>query len=64
MELFARQRERLQQIASDVKNTVGRCLHEDGRPMTFTELEEDCIEAGDLFTAAMLQQGVTQRLRD
>jgi hypothetical protein len=31
--------------------------------MTFTELEEECIEAGNLLTAAVLQQRVAQRER-
>ena len=61
MGLSAAQRERLQQIASEVKDIVGGCLHADGRPMTFAELEEECIEAGDLLTAAVLQQRVVQR---
>ena len=61
MGLSAAQRERLQQIASEVKDIVGGCLHADGRPMTFAELEDDCIEAGDLLTAAVLQQRVVQR---
>jgi hypothetical protein len=29
--------------------------------MTFAELEDECIEAGDLFTAAILQQRVNER---
>ena len=38
MGLSAAQRERLQQIASEVKDIVGGCLHADGRPMTFAEI--------------------------
>ena len=55
MGLSASQRERLQEIAQEAKEIVGGCLHPDGRPMTFAELEDECIEAGDLLTAAMLQ---------
>jgi hypothetical protein len=36
-------------------------LHSDGRPLTFAELEDECIAAGDLFTAAVLQQRVAER---
>jgi hypothetical protein len=61
MGLSATQRDRLRQIADEVKEIVGGCLHADGRPMTFAELEDECIEAGDLLTAAVLQQRVAQR---
>ena len=61
MGLSATQRKRLQQITAEVKDIVGGCLHDDGRPMTFAELEEECIEAGDLLTAAVLQQRVAER---
>lgn len=61
MGLSATQRERIQQIATEVQDIVGACLHDDGRPMTFAELEEECIEAGDMLTAAVLQQRVAQR---
>ena len=61
MGLSDTQRDRLRQIADEVKEIVGGCLHADGRPMTFAELEEECIEAGDLLTASVLQQRVAQR---
>ena len=61
MSLSASKRERLQEIANELQEIVGGCMHDDGRPMTFAELEEECIEAGALVTAAMLQQRVTQR---
>ena len=61
MELSATQRERLHEIAAEAKEIVGGCLHSDGRPMTFAELEDECIEAGDLITSAMLGQRVTER---
>lgn len=63
MRLSASQRERLQEIAREVQEIVGGCMHANGRPMTFDELEEECIEAGDLLTAALLQQRVAQRPR-
>ena len=61
MKLSAAQRQRLEEIAREAKEIIGGCLHPDGRPMTFAELEDECIEAGDLLTAAMLQQRVAER---
>ena len=53
MGLSETRRERLQRIATELQEIVGGCLHDDGRPMTFAaELEEQCIEVGDLLTAA------------
>ncbi len=61
MTLSANQRERLQEIAREATEIVGGCLHPDGRPMTFAELEDESIEAGDLLTSAVLENRVTQR---
>ena len=61
MELSVNQRERLREIAAEAKEIVGGCLHSDGRPMTFAELEDECIEVGDLLSSAMLQQRVGER---
>ena len=61
MKLSATQRERLQEIAREATEIVGGCLHPDGRPMTFAELEDECIAVGDLLTSAMLQQRMTER---
>ena len=61
MGLSVIQRKRLQEIAVEAKEIVGGCLHEDGRPMTFAELEDECIEAGNLLSSAVLQQRVTER---
>ena len=61
MGLSAAQRRRLEELAREAKKIVGGCMDTDGRPMTFAELEDECIEAGDLLTAAMLQQRVSER---
>ena len=61
MGLSASQRQRLEEIAKEAREIIGGCLHPDGRPMTFAELEDECIEAGDLLTAAMLQDRVAER---
>lgn len=61
MGLSAAQRERLKEIAREAKEIVGGCQHPDGRAMTFAELEDECIEAGDFLTAAMLQERVGER---
>ena len=61
MGLSASKRERLKQIAAEVQEILGGCEHPDGRPMTFSELEDECIEAGDLLTAGVIEQRVAQR---
>ena len=61
MELSASQRQRLQQKVREIREILGSCLHPDGRPKMFAELEEECIEAGDLLTAAILQERVAER---
>ena len=61
MQLSVTQRERLAEIAREAKEIVGGSLHPDGRSMTFAELEDECIEAGDLIASAMLGQRVTER---
>lgn len=62
MGLSASQRERLAEISREVKEIVGGCMHPDGRPLTFSELEDECIEAGDLLTGTVLEQRVAERL--
>ena len=61
MGLSASQRHRLGELAREAREIVGGCLHADGQPMTFAELEDECIEAGDLLAAAMLQERVADR---
>jgi hypothetical protein len=61
MSLSASNRERLKQIAAEVQEILGGCVHSDGRPMTFSELEDECIEAGDLLTAGVIEQRIAQR---
>ena len=61
MGLSAAQRNRLAELSREAGEILGGCLHSDGRPMTFAELEDECIAAGDLFTAAVLQQRVGER---
>jgi len=61
MGLSAIQRKRLVEWAVEAGEIVGGCMHPAGRPMTFAELEEECLEAGDVLTAALLQQRVGQR---
>lgn len=61
MVLSAEQRRRVNEIAAELTDIVGGCLHPDGSPMTFDELENECIDVGDLITTAVLQQRVSQR---
>lgn len=46
-------RNRLAELSREAGEIFGGCLHSDDQPMTFAELENECIEAGDLFTAAV-----------
>lgn len=61
MKLSADQRKRLDELAREMKEILGGCVAEDGRPLTFDELEEGCIEAGDYVTALVLQERVAKR---
>ena len=61
MKLSAAQRKRLEELAREMQEIVGGCVAEDGRPLTFDELEEECIEAGDYVTARLLQERVAKR---
>jgi hypothetical protein len=64
MGLSMEERKRLQELVSEAKKIGGGCLHPDGRPKTFTELEDECIEIGDLFTAELLLERVTEQEAD
>lgn len=61
MNLSADQRKRLADLTKEMYEIIGDSLHPDGRPMTFAELEDECIEVGDLLAAAVLQQRVAER---
>ncbi len=61
MNLSADQRRRLTDLTREMYEIIGDSLHPDGRPMTFAELEDECIEMGDLLTAAVLQRRVGER---
>jgi len=55
MGLTVKQRERVTELTRELYALLGDSLHPDGRPMTFAELEDECIEVGDLLTATVLQ---------
>ena len=61
MDVSVEKRRRLQELIEEAKEILGGCLHADGRPRTFAELEDECIEVGDLFTAELLLGRVIQR---
>ncbi len=63
MKLSAKKRARLEELAREAAEIVGGCLHSDGTPMTFEELEDQCVEAGDLVTTTMLVNQVRNRER-
>ena len=54
MGLSASQWKRRDEIACEAKEIVGGYRHPDGRPTTFAELGEECIEAGHLLTGEYL----------
>jgi len=61
MGLSLDQRRRVAELTRELHELLGNSLHPDGRPMTFAELEDECIEAGDLLTAAVLERRVAER---
>lgn len=61
MGLSASQRRRLQELSREVRQIMGGCMHPDRRAMTFAELEDECIEAGDFLTASLLQERIAER---
>jgi hypothetical protein len=61
MDLSLDQRRRLQELVREAQEIVGGCLAGDGRPKTFSELEDECVELGDLFTAELLLKRITAR---
>jgi hypothetical protein len=61
MDLSLQKRRRLLELAEEAREILGGCLHQDGRPKTFAELEDECIEVGDLFTAELLRERVSER---
>jgi hypothetical protein len=61
MDLSLQKRRRLLELVEEAREICGGCLHQDGRPKTFAELEEECVEVGDLFTAELLRERVSER---
>lgn len=61
MALSAEKRRRVLELAEEALEILGGCLDQDGRPKTFAELEDECIEVGDLFTAELLRERVAER---
>ena len=54
-------RKRLLELVGEAKELMGGCLDQDGRPKTFAELEDECVEVGDWFTAELLRERVAER---
>jgi hypothetical protein len=61
MELTLNQRHRLAELTKELYELLGSSVCADGRPMTFAELEDECIEVGDSLTVAVLQRRVAER---
>jgi hypothetical protein len=56
MGLSASKKQLVRQKVQEIRELLGSPVHPDGRPKTFAELEDECIEVGDLLSAAMLQE--------
>lgn len=64
MGLSAKKREHVRELVSELQKIAGGCLHPDGRPKTFAEMENECIEIGDLVTNGLLTEQVAKRDAD
>ena len=61
MSLSEKQRVRLQKLAGEAQEILSESEQPHDKPMTFAELEEASIEAGDLMTALMMQAEIESR---
>jgi len=61
MSLSQKQRCRLQELAREAQAILGESKQPNDRPMTFAELEDASIEAGDFMTALMMQAEIESR---
>jgi hypothetical protein len=61
MSLAGEKRERLRELVREAREITGGCLDSEGRPKTFAEMEDECIELGDLLAAELLLERVCQR---
>lgn len=64
MDLSLERRRRLLELVGEAREILGGCLEQDGRPKTFAELEDECIEVGDLFTVELLRERIAERKPD
>jgi len=55
---------RLRELAREAKTIISDYLVADDQAKTFAELEDECIEAGDLITATMLELRITAKQDD
>ena len=61
MSLSPKQRDRLRALAREAEEILSESKQPHDRPMTFAELEDASIEAGDLMTAFMMQAEIESR---
>ena len=61
MNLSQLQRGRLQELAREAQEILSASPQPGDQPMTFAELEEVSIEAGDIMTAVMMQAEIETR---
>lgn len=61
MSLSQQQRSRLHDLAREAQEILSENKQPNDRPMTFAELEDASIEAGDFMTALMMQAEIESR---
>ena len=61
MSLTQQQRGRLHELARQAQQILSESKQANDRPMTFAELEDASIEAGDFMTALMMQAEIESR---
>lgn len=61
MNLSQEQRCRLEDLARQAQEVLSEGKQCEGRPLTFAELEDASIEAGDFMTALMMQAEIENR---
>jgi len=61
MSLSQKQQRRLQDLAREAQEILSESKQPNDRPMTFAELEDASIEAGDFMTALVMQAEIENR---
>ena len=60
MKLSSEQRRRVGELVAELKQICGGEKNSDGRAKTFAQLEDECIELGDLLTVQLLERRIKE----